>query len=579
MPNKNKKLAVILQARLSSTRFPRKVLADLNGKPMLAFQIERIQKAKLVDEIILATTTLEEDNELVLIANKLKIKAVQGDSNNVLSRYTKCLKFTDCQLIMRLTGDCPLIDPGLIDEAISEFKSSDFDYISNCNPPTYPDGLDIEIFKKNILQKTNELATTEYEKEHVTPFIRQSGLFKIGVIKSKNDFQNLRWTVDEPEDLTVIKNIIFEFKDKVEFNWLDIIELNKRKPDLFKLNKNFARNEGAKMSQGSKLWRRSKKIIPGGNMLLSKRSEMFLPDNWPSYFSKAKGCKVWTLEGKELIDVSIMGIGTNSLGYGNDCVDEAVRETINSGNMSTLNCPEEVYLAEKLIKLHPWADMAKFARTGGEANAIAIRIARAAKGKDKVAICGYHGWHDWYLATNLKNENGLDTHLLSGLKTVGVPKGLQGSVIPFKYNDISELQEIVQNHDLAAIKMEVERNSPPEEDFLNSVRKICDENKILLIFDECTSGFREVLGGHHLKYNVFPDISIFGKALGNGYAITAVIGKAEVMDFSQDTFISSTFWTERIGPTAALATLNEMEKLRSYEKITYLGNYMRQGWQ
>ena len=141
------------------------------------------------------------------------------------------------------------------------------------------------------------------------------------------------------------------------------------------------------MSSGQKLWDKAKEIIPGGNMLLSKRPEMFLPNKWPSYFSKAKGCSVWDLDGKELIDMSIMGIVTNLLGYGNEEVDEAVRRTINLGNMSTLNCPEEVFLAEKLIEIHPWAEMARFARSGGEANAIAIRIARASSGKDKIAIC------------------------------------------------------------------------------------------------------------------------------------------------------------------------------------------------
>jgi len=150
------------------------------------------------------------------------------------------------------------------------------------------------------------------------------------------------------------------------------------------------------MGKGQKLWKKAKKIIPGGNMLLSKRSELFLPDMWPSYFSKAKGCYVWDLDGNKFIDMSIMGIGTNTLGYGNDKVDSAVKNAVNQGNMSTFNCPEEVQLAEKLLDMHPWADMARFARSGGEANAIAIRIARAASGKDNVAICGYHGWHDWY---------------------------------------------------------------------------------------------------------------------------------------------------------------------------------------
>ena len=333
------------------------------------------------------------------------------------------------------------------------------------------------------------------------------------------------------------------------------------------------------MGKGQKLWRRAKRVIPGGNMLLSKRAEMFLPEQWPSYFKKAKGCRVVDLDGRELIDMSIMGIGTNLLGYGHPEVDEAVAATIAAGNMSTLNCPEEVWLAERLVALHPWAEMARFARSGGEANAIAIRIARAATGRDAVAICGYHGWHDWYLATNLQTESGLEEHLLPGLEPNGVPRGLAGSVHPFSFNRFDQLEQIAYKHDLAAVKMEVQRSTPPEPGFLEKIRNLCTRRGIVLIFDECTSGFRETFGGLHLKYGVEPDMAMFGKALGNGYAITATIGRRSVMDAAQSTFISSTFWTERIGPTAALKTLEVMERERSWETITSIGLELRQRWQ
>ena len=309
------------------------------------------------------------------------------------------------------------------------------------------------------------------------------------------------------------------------------------------------------MRKGQELYKKGKKIIPGGTMLLSKRPEMFLPDHWPSYFSKAKGCKVWDLDGNELIDMSIMGIGTNSLGYGNEEVDAAVLETIKKGNMSSLNCPEEVYLAEKLVKINPWADMVRFCRSGGEANSVAIRIARAASGKDNVAICGYHGWHDWYLSANHNGGDDLSEHLIPGLSPNGVPKNLKNSVFPFHYNNYEELLEIVENNNIGIIKMEVLRNFGPEDDFLQKVRSLATKKNIILIFDECSSGFRETFGGIFQKFNVEPDMAMFGKTLGNGYALTAVVGKKSIMEAAQNSFISSTFWTERIGPTAALATL------------------------
>ncbi len=332
------------------------------------------------------------------------------------------------------------------------------------------------------------------------------------------------------------------------------------------------------MGTGQELYKKAKTLIPGGTMLLSKRPEMFLPEHWPSYFSKAKGCRIWDLDGKELIDMTIMGIGTNTLGYGNEAVDAAVMETVKNGNMSTLSCPEEVYLAEKLIELNPWADMVRFARSGGEANSIAIRIARAASGKDKVAICGYHGWHDWYLSANHNDEDKLSKHLLPGLSPNGVPKNLKNSVYPFNYNNFEELLTIVKNNDIGVIKMEVVRNFGPEDNFLHKVRELATRNNIVLIFDECTSGFRETFGGIYQKYKVEPDMVMYGKTIGNGYALTAVVGKRSVMEAAQSTFISSTFWTERIGPVAALATLNEMERVKSWEVITENGKKMQEGW-
>jgi len=333
------------------------------------------------------------------------------------------------------------------------------------------------------------------------------------------------------------------------------------------------------MGKGQELYKKAKKLIPGGTMLLSKRPEMFLPNNWPSYFSKAKGCEVWDLDNHKYIDMCIMGIGTNTLGYGNDDVDNAVLSAIKNGNMSTLNCPEEVELAEKLIEINPWADMVRFARSGGEANSMAIRIARAAVGKDNVAICGYHGWHDWYLSANHNKGDDLSSHLLGGLSLKGVPSNLKNTVFPFHYNNFEELLEIVKTKNIGVIKMEVERNFGPENNFLSKVRELATKNNIVLIFDECTSGFRETYGGIHKKYNVEPDMAMYGKTIGNGYALTAVVGKKSVMEAAQTSFISSTFWTERIGPTAALKTLEVMESIKSWEIITEIGNKIRLGWQ
>ena len=575
----NKKVAAIIQARSTSTRLPNKVLKKINGKYLLQILFERILRCNSIDKFILATTTNKADDVLVELANQFNFFTVRGEEEDVLSRFAKAVDNLDCDILIRLTGDCPLLDPDLINKSISSFLKQKVDYLSNCYPPTFPDGLDVEIFTKESLLLANEKAKKSYQREHVTPWIRESGLFKVGVLKNPRDLSTSRWTVDEPEDLIVIESIIKEFKNQIFFSWEKVVELQDKKPELFEINSKFKRNEGSKISKGQKLWERAKKVIPGGNMLLSKRPELYLPGKWPTYFSSAKGCHIWDLEGNEYVDMSIMGIGTNLLGYGHEEVDNEVRKVIAQGNMSTLNCPEEVLLAEKLIDIHKWAHKVRFARSGGEANAIAIRIARSYSGKDKIAICGYHGWHDWYLATNLQDKSSLDNHLLPGLEVAGVPKNLKGTVKPFLMNDLEAFKRIVYENDLAAVKMEVERNVTPAEGFLEEIREICTQNNIVLIFDECTSGFRETFGGIHLKYGVNPDMAMFGKALGNGYAITAVIGKDQIMDAAQKTFISSTFWTERIGPTAALKTLEIMEREKSWDIVTRKGNNLKNLWQ
>jgi glutamate-1-semialdehyde 2,1-aminomutase len=575
----DKKIVAIVQARMSSTRFKNKVMKPIVDIPMIEILLKRLSASTKIDQIILATSVEASNNLLVEFVEGLGYRTFRGSEDNVLQRFYEAAKFSNADIVIRITGDCPLVDGTLVDSVIESYINEKVDYCSNVLPPTFPDGLDIEVFSFSALKQSYFEAEEKFDKEHVTPFIRNSGKFSIYNLKNDIDLSQYRWTVDNTEDLIVITNVFEYFKPRIDFSWLEVVSLAIEQPNLFDANVNLTRNQGANMNKGQKLWQRAKKVIPGGNMLLSKRAEMFLPDQWPAYFSKSKGCTVWDLDNTAYTDMSIMGIGTNILGYGHVEVDNAVRSTIDSGNMSTFNCPEEVYLAEKLVEINPWADMVKFARSGGEANAIAIRIARAACGKDKVAICGYHGWHDWYLAANLGDEKNLAGHLIPGLQPNGVPSNLRGTVFPFNYNNYEELLSIVEREDIGVIKMEVSRNHGPEDGFLNKVRNLATQKGIVLIFDECTSGFRQTYGGLHKMFGVEPDIAMFGKAMGNGYAITAIVGKRSVMEAAQTSFISSTFWTERIGPTAALKTLEVMERIRSWETITKTGNTIKKKWQ
>jgi len=571
------KVLCVVQARCGSKRFPNKVLADIAGSPAIIFLYERLKQSRLIDQIVVATTTDDNDNKLIKILEEKSVPFFRGSRDNVLNRYVECLEnFEGYEVIVRITGDCPLIDPNLIDEMLFDFKSSkELKYLST--DQSFPDGFDVEIFLASDLKQANISKLTKYEQEHVTPWIK-SNVHEIKYLSAKKDYNSFRVTLDEKVDLDVIRNIVDFFGGASSFTWQDVVTFLENNPQVKDMSAHIRRNEGSIISSGAKLWKRAIKVIPTGNHLLSKNSEQILPDLWPSYFHKTNGCEIWDLDDNHYYDVSFMGVGTNTLGYNNSHVDKEIYETVKLGNMSTLNAPEEVYLAEKLIEMHPHFDQVRFARTGGEANSIAIRLARAATGKDKVAICGYHGWHDWYLATNLKSSDNLNTHLLSGLLPHGVPKALSDSTYSFRYGNAKEFMDAIENSEVGTVIMEFTKSSNPNLEFLELVRRETRKRNIVLIFDECSTGFRSSFGGMHLNYSINPDMAMFGKALGNGYAITAVAGIASIMNEAENTFISSTFWTERIGFAAGLATLTEMEKIKSWEIITNIGNQVQGFW-
>lgn len=334
------------------------------------------------------------------------------------------------------------------------------------------------------------------------------------------------------------------------------------------------------MSNGQALYKRAKKIIPGGTQLLSKRPEMFLPDQWPSYYSRAKGCEVWDLDGNHYYDMSLMGVGANVLGYAYEPVDNAAKDAVDRGGMCTLNAPEEVELAELLLELHPWADMVRYAKAGGESMSMAVRIARAHAGKDIVLVCGYHGWHDWYLAANLVKGDPLAGVHLQGLEPAGVPRELAGSNLIFHYNQLDEFKQLMEENrgKIAAVVMEPIRNDYPQDGFLTEIRRMTAQEGITLIFDEISSGFRMCCGGSHLVLGVEPDMAVFAKAMTNGYPVAAVIGRKEVMSAAQDTFISSTFWTERIALAAAVMSIQEQRRHNVSEYLISAGKRVQEGW-
>jgi glutamate-1-semialdehyde aminotransferase len=334
------------------------------------------------------------------------------------------------------------------------------------------------------------------------------------------------------------------------------------------------------MGRSQDLYRTARRLIPGGTQLLSKRPEMFLPEWWPAYYDRASGCRIRDLDGREYRDMSFMGIGSAILGYADPDVNRAVADALSRGATTTLNAPEEVALAELMVALHPWAHMVRYARTGGEAMAIAVRIARAASGKDTVLCCGYHGWHDWYLAANLAEDSALDGHLLPGLEPRGVPRALRGTSLPFTHNDTQGFLDLVAQHgtSIGAVVVEPVRNTPPTAEFLKAIRETCTRIGAPLIVDEITAGWRLNIGGAHLLYGLEPDIAVFAKAVSNGIPMAVVLGRREVMEAAQSTFISSTYWTDRLGPAAALATIRKLKKENVPRHLDTIGGMVQEGW-
>ncbi len=331
---------------------------------------------------------------------------------------------------------------------------------------------------------------------------------------------------------------------------------------------------------GQELYRAAKTMIPGGTQLLSKRPERFAPDQWPAYFREARGCEVWDIDGRHYYDLGPHGIGACLLGFRDPDVTRAVQRRIARGSFCTLNSPQEVELARLLCELHPWAEQVRYARTGGEMMSVAVRIARATTDRSIVAICGYHGWHDWYLAANLGESDSLRGHLLPGLDPLGVPVELRGTTLTFTYNNREELKKILDEHGrrLAAVVMEPCRHRAPEPGFLEFVRDEAHGVGALLVFDEISVGWRLCLGGAHLKFGVAPDMAVFAKSMSNGHPMAAVIGTRKAMEGAHASFISSTYWTDGVGPAAALASIRKMRQMDLPSHCERIGRKVQDAW-
>lgn len=578
----NPKVVAIIQARMSSTRLPGKVLMDIAGKPMLWHVVHRVSQARLVDEVVIATSSKKSDDPIVAFARKNNIPCFRGSEEDVLDRFYQAAKAYQADVIVRITADCPLLDPAVVDKVVAAYLQGDYDYVSNTFRYTYPDGLDVEVFSFDSLELAWREAKTAVEREHVTPYIRNSSQLRLGSVEHERDLSsfNYRWTVDEERDLEFVREI-YRRMGRDLFSMEEVILLLEQDPQLSTTNSDIIRNRGyyrsiakeAKsvpiqeriLAKSQEFKQRAERVIPSCTQTFSKGPTQFVQGVAPIFLQRGKGSHVWDVDGNEYIDY-IGALGPVILGYSYPAVNEAVKRQLEEGVSFSLPHPLEVELAELLCEIIPCAEMVRFAKNGSDATSGAVRVARAYTGRDKIACCGYHGWQDWYIGTTTRNK--------------GVPKAVAELTLTFDYNNIESLERIFAQNpgQIAAVIMEPVGVVEPKEGFLKAVAELTRHHGALLIFDEVVTGFRFALGGAQEYFGVVPDLACFGKAMGNGFPISAIVGRREIMQLFDKVFFSFTFGGETIALAAALATIQEMREKKVIPYLWEQGQKLKDGY-
>ena len=573
------KVVAIVQARMGSTRLPGKVLKPLAGKSMLWHVLKRALAARNLDEIVLATTIAPEDRALEPVAKELGVRVVFGHPTDVLDRYYRAALAAKADAVARVTADCPFLDPQVVDDCVDLFKRSGKAYASNAINRTYPDGLDVEVFSFAALETAWKEAKLPSEREHVTPFIwKNPGRFPAAELVRETDLSALRWCVDNPEDLLLAQSVCEELgRDGRLFGYRELLQFIQKRPDLGALNAGIACNEGydksvkedrasalrspsmdaaqkTKLVESQKLLKKAEGLIPGCSQTFSKAPNQFVRGVTPVYIERAEGCRMWDVDGNEYVDFPL-ALGPIILGHKDPDVDAAVRAQLDKGTIFSLPHRLEVEVAELLTKTVPCAEMVRFGKNGSDATAGAVRIARAFTGREIVACCGYHGWQDWYVGTTTRAD--------------GVPQAVRDLTKTFEYNDAASLEKLFAAHPgkIACVILEAIGVIEPKPGFLQAVADIARKHGAILIFDEVVTGFRLALGGAQEYYGVTPDLACFAKAMANGYPVSAVAGRRDLMKKFEDVFFSFTFGGEALSLAAAKATI---EKLKSHKVIPHL---------
>ena len=560
------KTVAICQARMGSTRLPGKVLKSILHTPAIEWVHAAAEMAPGVNEAIIATTTNPLDDAIVDWCEDKGVKYYRGSETDVISRFVGAADAFKAEIIVRLTCDCPFLDAKVIGEVIQLRQMTGAQYATNTDPPTYPDGLDVEVFTRDALEIADKEATRLSDRDTVTRYMvrNRERISAANLVCPLPNLINERWVLDSPEDYEFLTAVAEKMKSAFMTygpSYLKILRILDKYPDLRKINSHFTRNERfydgmladmdpkRSYSASQRLAAKAEELIPLGAQTFSKSKMQFPAGVAPLLLSHGDGGYCYDVDGNDYVDL-VGGLLPNILGYRDFDVDSAIRRQLDRGISFSLATTLETTLAEKLNAHIPSAEMVRFGKNGSDVTTAAIRLARHITKRDKVMVGGYHGWHDWSMAHTDRNN--------------GIPSAVKDQSCNFGM--------VTPSNDIAACIVEPEFYST--EDLL-LMRADCIDLGIILIFDEIISGFRCGLGGLQKNHGVTPDLSTFGKAMGNGMPISALVGRKKIMSRMTEISYSGTFFGEALSIAAAIATIDKLEREKVPEYLSYVGRFIR----
>jgi glutamate-1-semialdehyde aminotransferase/spore coat polysaccharide biosynthesis protein SpsF (cytidylyltransferase family) len=563
----------IVQARMGASRLPGKVLCDLAGRTPLDRVVRALRSAVGIDDVWVATSSALADDAVAAWCRANGVALHRGSENDVLDRYAGAVRDSGARIVVRITADCPFLDPAVVGATVRLRATTGADYASNVDPPTWPDGLDCEVMTVEALLAAAVEAARPSDREHVTPFIRNNrARFSVETLVAPlPGLAGERWTLDTPADLEFLSAVAGRLPADRVPSYLDILDVLDREPELRKINGDDVRNAGfaksvaaegidtaRRFTKSQALLERAERVIPLGAQTFSKSRIQFPPGASPLFVTHGDGGRVYDVDGNEYVDL-VSALLPNVLGYRDPDVDLAIRRQLTRGISFSLPTVLETELAERLVKHVPCAEMVRFGKNGTDATSAAVRLARAATRRDRLMLLGYHGWQDWYIGATTRSR--------------GVPPAVSALSHMVPYGDLAAADALLVKHrgEFAAVILEPVGATEPPAGYLQELVALAHRHGTLVVFDEVITGFRWSLGGAQASYGVAPDLACFGKAMGNGMPISAVVGRADIMKLMEDIFYSGTFGGEALSIAASIATIDKIERAGVINRLWQVG--------